>query len=44
MTAVSSYLGAQDLVKAIRVEDAVVAVERKRAVRDRLPPSGNSRR
>jgi hypothetical protein len=44
MTAVSSYLAAEDLVKAIRVEDAVVAVERKRAVRDRLPPSDGSRR
>jgi hypothetical protein len=43
MAAVSSYLGAEDLVKAIRVEDAVAAVERKRAVRDRLPTSDESR-
>jgi len=38
MKAVGRYFGAEDMVKLIRVEQAVEAVQRERGIRDRLVP------
>jgi len=39
MKAIGRYFGAEDMVKLIRVEQAVEAVQRERGIRDRLVPN-----